>query len=69
MLHDLGLEAPEVLLIDNRIDYLLGFQKIGGGVLLVEEGDCAESPVADRGEQLPCVRSIRQLPDFLAGKL
>jgi putative hydrolase of the HAD superfamily len=65
VLHDLALDAPEVLLIDNRLDYLLGFRKIGGRVLLVEEGECTVEPAADLEEELPCIRSIRQLPDYL----
>ncbi|MBN1838255.1 MAG: HAD hydrolase-like protein, partial [Spirochaetales bacterium] len=39
VLHDLQLQAAEVLLIDNRVDYLLGFEKLGGRTLLVEEGE------------------------------
>jgi putative hydrolase of the HAD superfamily len=68
VLHDVGLGAPEVLLIDNRVDYLLGFQKIGGKVLLVEEGECSEVPGPNRGGEMPCIRSIHQLPDFLDGE-
>jgi putative hydrolase of the HAD superfamily len=67
VLHDLALEAPEVLLIDNRLDYLLGFRKIGGRVLLVEEGECIAEPAGDLDGELPCIRSIRQLPDYLEG--
>jgi putative hydrolase of the HAD superfamily len=72
VLHDLRLEAGEVLLIDNRADYLLGFQRLGGRVLLVEEGDenggCPGQPSPGDGDRLPCISSIRELPDFLESR-
>jgi putative hydrolase of the HAD superfamily len=68
VLHDLDLEAPEVLFIDNRVDYLLGFAKIGGEVLLVEEGQCEAQPFQQEGEDFPCIRNIKELPDYLESR-
>jgi putative hydrolase of the HAD superfamily len=65
VLHDLGLPAGQVLLIDNRVDYLLGFEKLGGEVLLVEEGECAAQASRGEGEHLPCIRDIKELADYL----
>jgi len=65
VLRDLGLDAEEVLLIDNRVDYLLGFEKLGGRVLLVEEGECGSDASRGEGKHLPCVQSIKELPDYL----
>ena len=65
VLRDLGLQAGEVLLIDNRVDYLLGFEKLGGRVLLVEEGECGSEAVRGEGKHLPCLQSIKELPDYL----
>jgi putative hydrolase of the HAD superfamily len=61
VLEELKRQAPEVLFIDNRIDYLLGFQKIGGKVLWVA-GEAAE---AGPGQGIPRITHVKQLPALL----
>jgi len=60
----LGRAAPEVLLVDNHLDYLAPFRSMGGSVLLIDES-------GDAGPQLPegvpSLRDIKELPAFLAG--
>lgn len=63
VLDDLGCEAWEVLLVDNRVDYLEGFERLGGGVLLVEEQGCRAEP--QEGGHMPWIRSVKELPDYL----
>lgn len=61
VLEELKREAREVLFIDNRIDYLLGFEKIGGKVLWVAE----EGAEAGPGQGIPRIANVKQLPGFL----
>jgi len=60
----LGRAAPEVLLVDNHLDYLVPFRSMGGSVLLIDES-------GDAGPQLPegvpSLRDIKELPAYLAG--
>jgi putative hydrolase of the HAD superfamily len=60
----LGRKPNGVLLIDNRLDYLLPFRALGGMVLLVDEnGVSGDAPDRDAG--IPRLWDIKQLPDFL----
>ena len=60
-LGELGRRAPEVLLVDNHLDYLAPFRAMGGSVLLIDEnGTCAAR------DGLPCLRDIKELPSYLA---
>jgi putative hydrolase of the HAD superfamily len=61
VLTELGRKASEVLFIDNRIDYLLSFQEIGGKILWVAEADPKLSPP----EGLARIAHIKELPKFL----
>jgi len=60
----LGREAGEVLLIDNRLDYLLAFRELGGRVLLVDE-DGAQGGSTVQAEGVPRIGDIKQLPAFM----
>jgi putative hydrolase of the HAD superfamily len=63
VLEELGRRSEEVLLIDNRLDYLQAFRALGGRVLLINErGGCA--PAGEPGE-VPCLRDVKELPAFL----
>jgi putative hydrolase of the HAD superfamily len=65
-LTEVGRGAPEVMLVDNHLDYLEPFRALGGQVLLVDEsGQAARQAPAD----MPWLRDIKELPDFLAGRL
>jgi putative hydrolase of the HAD superfamily len=61
VLTELNRKAPEVLFIDNRIDYLLSFQEIGGKILWVAEADPKMSPA----EGVPRIAHIKELPDYM----
>lgn len=61
VLTELGRKASEVLFIDNRIDYLLSFQEIGGKILWVAEADPKLSPP----DGLARIAHIKELPKFL----
>jgi putative hydrolase of the HAD superfamily len=61
VLSELNRKAPEVLFIDNRIDYLQPFQEIGGKILWVAEEDPKMSPP----EGVPRIAHIKDLPGFL----
>jgi putative hydrolase of the HAD superfamily len=61
VLTELDRKASEVLFIDNRIDYLLSFQEIGGKILWVAEADPKLSPP----EGLARIAHIKELPEFL----
>jgi len=61
VLSELNRKATEVLFIDNRIDYLLSFQEIGGKILWVDEEDPKMSPPGG----VPRIAHIKELPDFL----
>ena len=65
VLSELDRKASEVLFIDNRIDYLLSFQEIGGKILWVAEADPKLSPP----EGVPRIANIKELPDFLLRSL
>jgi putative hydrolase of the HAD superfamily len=60
----LGRKPKAVMLIDNRLDYLLPFQALGGMVLLVDEdGASGGAPGQEAG--VPRLRDVKQLPAFL----
>lgn len=59
----LARPAPEVLLIDNHLDYLEPFLALGGQVLLINEPGCA---LQELPPGVPCLRDIKELPAFLA---
>jgi putative hydrolase of the HAD superfamily len=62
----LGRRPEEVLLIDNRLDYLLPFRAMGGRVLLVDEhDDHGKASGEATGAELPRLRDIKALPAFL----
>jgi putative hydrolase of the HAD superfamily len=61
VLTELNRKAPEVLFVDNRIDYLLPFKKIGGKILWVAEEDSKMS----LAEEVPRITSVKELPEFL----
>jgi putative hydrolase of the HAD superfamily len=61
VLSELDRKASEVLFIDNRIDYLLSYQEIGGKILWVAEADPKISPP----EGLARIAHIKELPKFL----
>lgn len=61
VLSELNRKASEVLFIDNRIDYLLSFQEIGGKILWVAGADSKMSPP----EGLARIAHIKELPGFL----
>ncbi len=61
VLTELNRKAPEVLFIDNRIDYLLSFQEMGGKILWV----AGEDPKLSPPEGVPRIAHIKELPDFL----
>ncbi len=65
VLSELDRKASEVLFIDNRIDYLLSFQEIGGKILWVAE----EDPKMRPPEGVPRIAQIKELPDFLLRSL
>jgi putative hydrolase of the HAD superfamily len=60
----LGRKPKAVLLIDNRLDYLLPFRALGGLVLLVDE-DGANGDAAAEAARVPHLRDVKQLPAFL----
>jgi putative hydrolase of the HAD superfamily len=62
-LGELGRSAPEVLLVDNHLDYLAPFRAIGGQVLLIDENGEAGPGLRDG---IPSLRDIKQLPAYLA---
>jgi putative hydrolase of the HAD superfamily len=65
VLADLDCAATEVLFIDNRRDYLEGFQALGGQVLLLDD----RRPAGGRGaERLPRISAVRELPAYLQGR-
>ncbi len=61
VLSELDRKAPEVLFIDNRIDYLQSFQEIGGKILWVAEENPKMSPTVE----VPRIANIKELPDFM----
>jgi putative hydrolase of the HAD superfamily len=62
-LGELGRSAPEVLLVDNHLDYLAPFRSMGGQVLLIDENGEAGPGLRDG---IPSLRDIKQLPAYLA---
>lgn len=75
VLRALNRKPQEVLLIDNRLDYLLAFREMGGQVLLVDEGGVggqapngsSRQPASDPAlsGEVPRIRDIMQLPAYL----
>jgi putative hydrolase of the HAD superfamily len=61
VLAELEREASEVLFIDNRLDYLLGFRQIGGRVVWVAD----RSMEAEAGPGIPRIDHVKELPAFL----
>ena len=61
-LEAVGRRAPEVLLIDNHLDYLVPFRAMGGQVLLIDE----DGAVPDLPPGVPRLRDVKQLPAWLA---
>jgi putative hydrolase of the HAD superfamily len=62
----LGMEAREVLLVDDRLDYLLPFRGLGGLVL-----HCSESGGTQGGgmkAEIEQIASIKQLPELLSSE-
>ena len=62
VLADLGLQAAEVLFIDNRRDYLEGFQALGGRVLLLDDRPGAETSAEP---SLARIAAVAELPAWL----
>jgi len=63
VLAELNRDASEILFIDNRVDYLLGFRKLGGRVLWL-----AEQPArSDADQGLDRIAHIKELPAYLDG--
>lgn len=62
VLADLGLRAEQVLFIDNRRDYLEGFQALGGRVLLLDDRPGSET---EAEPSLPRIAAVRELPAWL----
>jgi putative hydrolase of the HAD superfamily len=60
----LGRKPKAVLLIDNRLDYLLAFRALGGLVLLVDE-DGASGGSPAQADGVPRLRDVKQVPAFL----
>jgi len=56
-------DPEEVLFIDDRLDYLLPFQLMGGQVLLVSANGREEA----QSHRVPVIGNIKELPDFLEG--
>jgi putative hydrolase of the HAD superfamily len=72
VLAGLGLEAAEVLFIDDMPRYLLPFRELGGQVLLIDESGGGSRPAAgpagygaDRAAELPVLREITGLRSYL----
>jgi putative hydrolase of the HAD superfamily len=61
VLDELGRSPHEVLFVDNRLDYLLSFQELGGRVLLVSEDSSRSGAAAE----VPRIGRIQELPAFL----
>jgi putative hydrolase of the HAD superfamily len=61
VLAELKRDAPEVLFIDNRLDYLLAFRDIGGKVVLVAD----RAVEAEAGHEVPRIAHVKELPEFL----
>ena len=60
-LEALAINADQVLFVDDRLDSLLNFQKLGGQVLLIDEEDA----LGDLPNGVSSIRLIRDLPGFL----
>jgi putative hydrolase of the HAD superfamily len=65
VLKTLGRRSEEVLLIDNRLDYLQAFRSLGGRVLLIAERGCCRGAPAGQPGEAPCLRDVKELPAFL----
>ena len=64
-LAEVGRSAPEVMLVDNHLDYLEPFRALGGLVLLIDESGLAALQLPG---DVPWLRDIKELPAFLAGR-
>ena len=62
VLAELNRQAPEVLFIDNRLDYLLAFREIGGRVVLVADRSVEEQTA----HGIPRIAHVKELPEFLS---
>jgi putative hydrolase of the HAD superfamily len=62
-LGELGRSAPEVLLVDNHLDYLAPFRAMGGRVLLIDEGGDGAAR-----DGVPTLSDIKELPAYLAAR-
>ncbi len=60
-LEALAITANQVLFVDDRLDSLLSFRKLGGQVLLIDE----EGDLEDSRNGVPSIPLIRNLPGFL----
>jgi putative hydrolase of the HAD superfamily len=60
VLGELNRRAPEVLFIDNRIDYLLAFRDVGGHILWVAGDESRESE-----RNVSRIAHIKELPGYL----
>jgi putative hydrolase of the HAD superfamily len=65
VLEELGRRSEEVLLIDNRLDYLQAFRALGGQVLLISERGASRGMPAGQAGEVPCLRDVKELPAFL----
>lgn len=65
VLQELGRRSEEVLLIDNRLDYLEAFHALGGKVLLIAERDASGGAPAGQAGEVPRLRNVKELPAFL----
>ena len=61
VLAELNREASEILFIDNRIDYLLGFRKLGGQVLWLAEA----AAQGDSHHGIDRIAHVKDLPAYL----
>jgi len=61
VLAELKLKASEVLFIDNRLDYLLAFQEIGGRIVWVADSSVQE----ELGQGVPRIEHVKELPAVL----
>jgi putative hydrolase of the HAD superfamily len=60
----IGRQAEEVLLVDDRLDYLLPFQGLGGRVLLCSGNSVKPGEAAG----IERIASLEELPAWLAGR-
>jgi putative hydrolase of the HAD superfamily len=69
VLEVIGMEAGEVLLVDDRLDYLLPFRDMGGQVLLcAENGGNRSAALSLETENIASVASLTELPALLTAR-